>query len=162
MTEIWLLQQLQDKEQLIVSQDMMILWVCRSHSFVVVSCILIWYVLTLTKARPPWPSSQPELNELRAEALNNALLSATALHVFFSMTISALSHRSHLALIRSSFRFTILDILWGFKLSTLNLNTGEQPPSAVGTAVSEGALEWTGRAFIGYSFLSFLSLACFI
>lgn len=82
-------------------------------------------------------------------------------YVFFSMTMSALSHRSHLALIRSSFRFTILDILWGFKLSTLNLNTGEQPPSAVGTAVSEGALEWIGSAFIGYSFLSFLSLVCF-
>ena len=86
MTEIWLLQQLQDKFTKIVNQDinMMILWVCRSHSFVVVSCILIWYVLTLTKARPPWPSSQPELNELRAEALNNALLIATALHVFFN------------------------------------------------------------------------------
>ena len=86
MTEIWLLQQLQDKFTKIVNQDinMMILWVCRSHSFVVVSCISIWYVLTLTKARPPWPSSQPELNELRAEALNNALLSATALHVFFN------------------------------------------------------------------------------
>ena len=56
---------------------MRILWLCLSHSLVTVvfvSCISIRYVLTLTKARPPWPSSQPELNELRAEALNNVLL----------------------------------------------------------------------------------------
>ena len=47
----------------------------------------------------------------------------------------------------SALFFLIPDLLWGFELSTLNLSKGEQPPSAVGTAVSEGALEWIGIPF---------------